>query len=120
MTKETKKRQQTYINWKSLLRLCFAQDSAPFNSEKVKILHAVSLLTGEAYNNNRVAFEHMTSRPDDVPSWTYTTSDILFAALDLQYETLELKLDAGIDFDQLFQQKMAFPNFIAKFETLAH
>jgi len=118
--KEIKKRQQTYVNWKSQLQLCFAQDSTQFNSEKVKILHAVGLIRGEAYDNNRAIFNYMTSHPDDVSSWTCSTSTALFATLDRQYETLDLKLDAGIDFDQLFQRKTPFPNFIAKFETLAY
>ncbi|KAN0074925.1 hypothetical protein V8E54_007536 [Elaphomyces granulatus] len=51
--KNMKKRQQGYINWKSQLKLCFAQDSALFKTEKIKILHTVGLLTGEAYNNNK-------------------------------------------------------------------
>jgi hypothetical protein len=118
--KEIKKRQQAYVNWKSQLQLCFAQDSAQFNSEKVKILHAVGLIRGEAYDNNRAIFTYMTSHPDDVSSWTCSTSTDLFGTLDRQYETLDLKLDAGIDFDQLFQRKTPFPNFIAKFETLAY
>ena len=118
--KNMKKRQQGYINWKSQLKLCFAQDSAIFQTEKIKILHTVGLLTGEAYNNNSAVFEHMTSNPDLISSWVCRTSDELFGALDQQYETLDLKLDASIDFDQLFQRKMEFPNFIAKFETLAH
>jgi hypothetical protein len=118
--KEIKRRQQGYINWKSQLRLCFAQDSALFNTEKIKILHTVGLLRGDAYNNNRAIFDYMTSHPDDVSRWTCTTSNTLFAALDRQYETLDLKLDAGIDFDKLFQRKMPFPNFIAMFETLAY
>jgi hypothetical protein len=118
--KEIKKRQQIYINWKSQLRLCYAQDSAIFNTEKVKILHTVGLLTGDAYNNNRAIFEYMTAHPNDVSSWACKSSDELFAALNQQYETLDLKLDASIDFDQLFQRKTAFPNFIAKFETLAY
>jgi hypothetical protein len=118
--KNMKKRQQGYINWKSQLKLCFAQDSAIFQTERIKILHTVGLLTGEAYNNNSAVFEHMTSNPDHVSSWVCKTSDELFSALDQQYETLDLKLDASIDFDQLFQRKMEFPNFIAKFETLAH
>jgi hypothetical protein len=118
--KNMKKRQQGYINWKSQLKLCFAQDSATFQTEKIKILHTVGLLTGEAYNNNSAVFEHMTSNPDRISSWVCKTSDELFGALDQQYETLDLKLDASIDFDQLFQRKMEFPNFIAKFETLAY
>ena len=118
--KEMKKRQQAYVNWKSQLKLCFAQDSAQFSSEKVKILHAVGLVRGEAYNNNSAIFDYMTSHPDDVACWTCTTSAALFTCLDRQYETLDLKLDAGIDFDQLFQRKIPFPNFIAKFETLAY
>ena len=118
--KNMKKRQQGYINWKSQLKLCFAQDSALFKTEKIKILHTVGLLTGEAYNNNSAVFEHMTSHPDDVSSWACTTSNELFNALDQQYETLDLKLDASIEFDQLFQRKTEFPNFVAKFETLAH
>jgi len=59
----------------------------------------------------------MTSHPDDVSSWTCSTSTDLFGTLDRQYETLDLKLDAGIDFDQLFQRKTPFPNFIAKLHT---
>lgn len=118
--KDMKKRQQAYVNWKSQLQLCFAQDSAQFNSEKVKILHAVGLIRGEAYDNNRAIFSFMTSHPDNVASWTCSTSVALFNTLDRQYETLDLKLDAGIDFDQLFQRKTPFPNFIAKFETLAY
>jgi hypothetical protein len=102
------------------LMLCFAQDSAQFNSEKAKIIHAVGLIRGEAYDNNRVIFTYMTSHPDDVSSWTCSTSTALFGILDRQYETLDLKLDAGIEFDQLFQCKTPFPNFIAKSETLAY
>jgi hypothetical protein len=101
-------------------KLCFAQDCAQFNSEKVKILHAVSLVRGEAYDNNRAIFTCMTSHPDDVSSWTCSTSNASFGTLDRQYETLDPILDACIDFDQLFQPKTPFPNFIAKFETLAY
>jgi hypothetical protein len=89
--------------------------SAQFNSEKVKILHAVK---GEAYDNNRAIFAYMTSHLDDVSSWTCSTA--FFGTLDRQYETLDPKLGAGLDSDQLFQRKTPFLNFIAKFETLAY
>jgi hypothetical protein len=36
----------------------------------------------------------------------------------MQYEIIDLKLNAGISFNQLFQQKTLFLNFIAKFNTL--
>jgi hypothetical protein len=32
---------------------------------------------------------------------------------------MDLKLNAGISFDQLFQQKISFSNFITKFDILA-
>jgi hypothetical protein len=114
-----KKHQQDYVNWKSLLRLCFAQDTTVFTTEKVKILHTVRLLTSDAYNNNHTAFEFMTINPDDVQCWACSTVKALFSILNVQYKTMDLKLNTGISFDQLFQQKTPFSNFIAKFNTLA-
>jgi hypothetical protein len=37
----------------------------------------------------------------------------------VQYKTINLKLNTSISFDQLFQQKTPFSNFIAKFDILA-
>ena len=54
-----KKRQQGYINSKSQLKFCFAQHSAIFKTEMIKILHIVGLLTGEAYSNNSTVSERM-------------------------------------------------------------
>jgi hypothetical protein len=98
-----KKHQQDYINWKSLLRLCFTQDATVFITEKVKILYTVRLLTSDAYNNNHAVFEFMTINPDNVQCWACSTVKALFSILDVQYETMNLKLDTGISFDQLFQ-----------------
>ena len=61
-----KKCQQDYVNQKSLLRLCFAQDATVFTTEKIKILHAVELLTDNTYNNNCAVFEFMTINLDNV------------------------------------------------------
>jgi hypothetical protein len=61
----------------------------------------------------------MTINSDNVQCWACSTVKALFSVLDVQYETMDLKLDAGISFDQLFQQKTPFPNFIAKFDILA-
>jgi hypothetical protein len=61
----------------------------------------------------------MTINPDNVQCWACSTVKTLFSILNVQYETMDLKLDTSISFDQLFQQKTSFPNFIAKFDTLA-
>ncbi|RKF75390.1 hypothetical protein GcM1_234074 [Golovinomyces cichoracearum] len=40
-------------------------------------------------------------------------------SLDSQYETVNLKLDASIKFDKIYQRKTPLPNFIATFQSLA-
>jgi hypothetical protein len=61
----------------------------------------------------------MTINSDNVQCWACSTVEALFSVLDVQYEIIDLKLDAGISFDQLFQQKTSFPNFITKFDIFA-
>ncbi|KAI1003327.1 hypothetical protein K3495_g4881 [Podosphaera aphanis] len=95
--KDMTKRQQQYTTWKSLIRNCFAQDYEIFNSERKGILHIC-----------------------DNTKWHWKSASDLIASLDKQYETVTLKLDASIKFDELFQRKTPFPNFIATFTTLAH
>jgi hypothetical protein len=60
----------------------------------------------------------MTINSDNVQCWTYSTVEALFSIPDVQYETINLKLNTNISFDQLFQYKTSFLNFIAKFNTL--
>ncbi|RKF84235.1 hypothetical protein GcM1_135008 [Golovinomyces cichoracearum] len=40
-------------------------------------------------------------------------------SLDSQYKIVNLKLDASIKFDKLYQRKTPFPNFIVTFQSLA-
>jgi hypothetical protein len=61
----------------------------------------------------------MTINLDDIQCWACSTVKILFSVLDVQYKIIDLKLNTGISFNQLFQQKTLFLNFIAKFNTLA-
>jgi hypothetical protein len=60
----------------------------------------------------------MTINLDNVQYWACSTVKTLFSVLDVQYKTMDLKLNTSISFDQLFQQKTSFLNFIAKFNTL--
>ena len=60
----------------------------------------------------------MTINSDNVYYWACSTVEALFSILNVQYETMDLKLNTSISFDQLFQQKIPFSNFITKFDTL--
>lgn len=113
------KRQQSYVNWKTQLRVFFVQDSSVFNIERIKLLHIFGLLGGDAYENNRLYFEQFIANPEDSSTWKLKTADQLFMSLDSQYETVNLKLDASIKYDKLYQRKTPFPNFIATFQSLA-
>ncbi|KAI0991060.1 hypothetical protein K3495_g17127, partial [Podosphaera aphanis] len=108
--KDMPKRQQQYTTWKSLIRNCFAQDYEIFNSERKRILHICGLLTGAAYSNNRIFFDSIIDSPKDNTKWHWKSASDLLASLDKQYETVNLKLDASIKFDELFQRKTPFPN----------
>ncbi|KAI0996785.1 hypothetical protein K3495_g11401 [Podosphaera aphanis] len=64
----------------------------------------------------------VTKRQQSYVNWKpqlRKTADQLFAALDSQYESVNLKLDASIKFDKLFQRKTPYPNFLATFQGLA-
>jgi hypothetical protein len=60
----------------------------------------------------------MTINSDNVQCWACSTVEALFSILNVQYKTIDLKLNTDISFDQLFQQKIPFPNFIIKFDIL--
>jgi hypothetical protein len=46
-------------------------------------------------------------------------AEAVLAALDRQYETLDLSLSASISFDKCFQKNRPFQNFFAEFVGLA-
>jgi hypothetical protein len=112
-------RQETYGTWKSQVQLNFAQDSNVFNTEKRRILHICGLLSEQAYQNNHDLLDTITQNPDDPLSWEWTTAEAVLAALDRQYETLDLSLSASISFNKYFQKNRPFQNFLAKFVGLA-
>jgi hypothetical protein len=112
-------RQEIYANWKSQIRLNFAQDSNIFNTEKRRILHICGLLSSQAYQNNRDLLDTVTQHPDDPTSWEWTTAEAALTALDRQYETLDLSLSASIAFDKCYQKNRPFQNFLAEFTGLA-
>ncbi|KAI1006099.1 hypothetical protein K3495_g2121 [Podosphaera aphanis] len=113
------KRQQSYVNWKTQLRVCFGQNSSVFIHERITLLYIFGLLGGDAYENNRLYFEQFLAHPNGSIMWKWKTAEQLFAALDSQYETVNLQLDASIKFDKLYQRKTPFPNFLATFQSLA-
>lgn len=117
--KNVDKRQQEYTNWKSHIRTCFAQDSEVFNTPKRQLLHIIGLLSGNAYENNRTHFEGITDQPDNPEVWNWETATELFAYLDTQFQLVNVKLAAGIQFDQLKQGADEYPNFLATFNNLA-
>jgi hypothetical protein len=57
--------------------------------------------------------------PDDPSSWEWTIAEAVLAALDRQYETLDLSLSTSILFDKCFQKNWPFQNFLAEFVGLA-
>ncbi|KAI0992449.1 hypothetical protein K3495_g15736, partial [Podosphaera aphanis] len=118
-TTDMTKRQQEYVNWKSTILTCFLQDNHVFSNERTKLLHIFGLLSGAAHENNRIYFDEAVKNPNDPKSWTWKTATQLFTSLDAQYETINLKLDASIKFDVLYQKKTPFPNFIALFQNLS-
>ena len=114
-----KKRQTTYVNWRSQINRTFVVDEKVFNSELRRITHIAGLLGGDAYDLNRTKFETITENPFDPDLWHWRTTMQVFHELNSQYETLDLSRQMGIDFDKLSQDDKPFANFLAEFNSLA-
>jgi len=117
--KDITKRQQSYVNWRSQITACLVIDSAVFDTELRRINHIASLLTGDAYNMNRTAFDTVTNLPDKPHLWHWRTAAHVFTQLDSQYETLDLSRQASIQFDLLTMGNRPFQNFVAELNMYA-
>jgi hypothetical protein len=112
-------RQQQFIVWRSQINSCFAQDATVFDSERRKILHIASLLTGDAYELHRTYFDTITSNPAATDTWHWKMAVEVFRTLSGQFETMDLAQQASQKFDNLFMLNKPFQNFIAEFRALA-
>jgi hypothetical protein len=116
---DTKKRQQIYTVWKAQLRLCHAQDGAIFHDDRSQILHILTNMAGKAFEANRLDIENCITHPLITDTWKWKTCDELFEALDSQYQIINMKLEASMKFDKLFQKNTPYPNFLSEFISLA-
>ncbi|KAI0991523.1 hypothetical protein K3495_g16664, partial [Podosphaera aphanis] len=117
--KDSAKRQDQYITWRTRIGLNFAEDSSYFCNEKTKILNILRCLGGDVYTLNRDLLDQVSRYPTQPKEWSVKTAVELIEKLDGQYETLDLAQDAAIKFDNLQQGTRPFQNFLANFVALA-
>lgn len=114
------KRQEQYTSWKMQIKTNFLMDHTFFNTELAQILHISSLLAGDAHTTNKGAVQNCFESPYDARNWEYKTGDAFLAALDKQYEVVNIKQVAQREFDKLEMGKnQGFPNFLAQFKTMS-
>jgi hypothetical protein len=113
------RRQQEYVNFRDHVNRCLTVDSSVFNSEFRKIQYLAGLLDGNTLDLNRENFRLITEHPEHPELWVWKTTKDVWAALDSQYETLDLSQDASIRYDNLRMTNKPFQNFVAEFNMLA-
>lgn len=117
--KDVAKRQEEYTTWRTRIALNFAEDSAYFSSEHMKILNILRCLGGDVYNLNQDLLDQVHAHPNDPSKWKYSTAKGLIEQLNKQYETMDLAHEATLKFDKLEQGNRPFQNFLAAFLALS-
>jgi hypothetical protein len=117
--KDTAKRQEQYTDWRTAIVRTFTIDEEHFATEFRKIQHIAGLLKGDAYRLFEPQLHLYNEHPHDPELWHWKTYTSLLHDLNLQYETHDLTRAAAIEFDNWKMRGKSYPNFIARFITLA-
>lgn len=119
--RDPSRRQNEYTNWRSLIRLKLALDSASFPSPLDRILYTCSRLGGAAFTRVRDRVEMVASNPLDIRQWPlgWTDYGAVLQGLDPCYIVVDTYSAAVRDFEDLLQGDMPYANFISEFVRLA-
>lgn len=117
--KDIAKRQVNYVNWRSHIGRVLQTDSHIFKTEFDKLQYTAGRLTGEAYRLLQARFDVLTANKDNRKLWPWESTNGLVATLDGIYATMDLSKIAALDYDDLWMKGQPYPQFIAKFVSLA-
>jgi hypothetical protein len=117
--KDTAKRQTEYTAWRSKINFRHHLDTTRFTSEYAKIIHIGSLLGGNALLAHKAALDNVVNNKNDPTRWTWQSARDFFAALDRQYDNLDLAALAQRELAELTQGGTPFHDFLTNFIVLA-
>ncbi|KAF5869629.1 uncharacterized protein Bfra_010826 [Botrytis fragariae] len=105
-----------YCAWKQDLRIFWAVDSTAFDNERTKLLHMVSLLKGNARQEQRQDIDDIIQDKS-----AYTAAELFFKKLDSLYIPDEREREAALQFDKLrMKEKQDFSAFYTQLEYLGN
>jgi hypothetical protein len=117
--KNISKRQIEYQTWNAQLRRNWIIDAPFFDTEFKKMMNIVGCMGGETARIYLVRFDNITKNATDPSGWAWRTAEDVLSTLDGQYVTIDLSHQANIDFDKEWMKGKPFPNFCARFVSLA-
>jgi hypothetical protein len=117
--KNIAKRQKQYTNWRTAIVRTFTINEKHFTIESRKIQHIAGLLKKDAYRLFELQLYFYNEHFHDPELWHWKTYTFLFYDLNLQYKTHDFTRAAAIEFDNWKMKGKFYPNFIARFITLA-
>ncbi|KAI2641187.1 hypothetical protein GGS21DRAFT_361497 [Xylaria nigripes] len=111
------KRQFSYSNWCSLIRLRLELDHAVFSTPATRILYTCSRLGAAAYARVRAHVDEVALHRFDCSRWPkgWTDYDSVFKSLDPYYMVVDVYAKAVQDFEKLQQGDACFANFMLDF-----
>ncbi|KAK4232660.1 hypothetical protein C8A03DRAFT_39768, partial [Achaetomium macrosporum] len=117
--KDIVKRQVNFVNWRSQVGRVIQTDDHIYRTEFAKLQYAAGRLTGEAYRLFQPRFDKLTEKKDEQQEWPWKTVGDLFKELNGLYATMDLGKTAALDLDDLWMKGQPYPQFLAKFISLA-
>jgi hypothetical protein len=117
--KNTTKRQKQYTDWRTTIVRTFIINEEHFATEFRKIQHIAGFFKKNAYRLFEPQLHFYNKHFYDSEFWHWKTYTSLFYDLNLQYKIHNLTRAAAIEFDNWKMKGKSYPNFIARFITLA-
>lgn len=116
-----RERQSEYENWRSSLRAKMVLDGASFPRAIDRILYTTQRLTGDAYARVRPIVDEITTYPDSPAMWPRNVRDFgdILRILNPVYITIDTFAQSQRDYENLYQGKTPYAEFIAEFTRLA-
>jgi hypothetical protein len=117
--KDAKKRQIEYQTWRAAVQRVLLVDEVVYPTEFDKIMLIAECLSGDAARVHHTQFATTLLNRQDPSQWIWKTADAVLVALDTEYNIVDLARSAALEFDKLWMRNSPFPNFLARFLTLA-